>query len=285
MRKPKCSPKRFLILALLAFAVAVAMLSAPSTSSAPVQVQAQDLTLAWLNAQATIRQGEIIATAQEQRRQVLAATAQRQQELNALHDTQTRTALEITQSAATALYWGGQTQTPIAQTAIAGQATATWQVQATATGYADATGTTQATQTQVAGTAQATQTRIAATRTATAELAQARQTATMAAILQKGEQDRIAAENRQRLMSQARQAVYILSGFILLAMGAALVVLVWRMILRPKPVQVVEIVKEPEERPLTPKEIAEIEVPPPIVVNDETLAQQIFENLRASGAL
>ncbi len=274
MRKHKFSPKRFSILVFLAFVVAVAMLSVPSTSSAPVQVQAQDLTLSWLNAQATIRQGEILATAQEQRRQALAATAQRQQELNALHDAQTRTALEMTQSAATALYWGGQTQTPIAQTAIAGQATATWQVQATATGYADATGTTQATQTQ-----------IAATRTATAELAQVRQTATMAAILQKGEQDRLAAENRQRLISQARQAVYVLGGFILPAMGAALVVLVWRMIFCPKPVQVVEIVKEPEERALTPEEIAEIEVPPPIVINDETLARQIFENLRASGAL
>jgi len=272
MGKHKFSPKRCLLLVPLAVWMMISMLLVPPAATMPAR--AQDPTLLYLEGEKLKRQAELEVQRQAAVHAQQTTQAQVRATNAAIAATGTRTILDITVAAATALYWSGQTQTPMAQTRVADQATATAQTVATATGFANATGTAQATQTQ-----------IAATRTATAEMAQARQTATMAAILQKGEQDRLAAENRQRLMSQVRQAIYLLGAFILLAMGAAVVVLVWRMVFRPKPVQVVEVVKEPEERPLTPEEIAEIQVPSPIVVNDENLARQIWQNLRASGAL
>jgi hypothetical protein len=276
------NPKLYLPLSLLACLILTGMLLMPST---PIRgVQAQDMTLSWLNAQATVRQGEIIATAQENRRQAIAATAARQAEINQLNDAATRTALEITKSAAIAQYQAGQTATPRAQMTLEAQASATRQLEAMATAAALATGTAHATQTQ-----------IAATRTATAEIAHAVETATMAEIIQEGERKRIEAEQRQRLINQVRQSVYVLGGLVLTVLAGGLTYFslrwIWAWVKahlpQARPVQIVEVVKEPEERRYTPEEVRQEVAEMPLgdirVTTDPRFAEIMYEHIRREG--
>lgn len=203
--------------------VIVTMMLCASLSYPAVRtVQAQDLTV-------MVRQAELTATAVAVRatgRAIAAATAaQRQVELDQLHDAQTRTAMEITVSAATAQYEAGQTQTPIAQTAVAGRATATGQAIANATGAAWATGTARATATQIAGTA----------------TAAPRETAEALAV--QATADAQAAFARQTMLNQAKQAVIILGSLLLLALAAAAIVIMLRIVphrATPKPVVIIE---------------------------------------------
>ena len=286
----------YLPLSLLACLILTGMLLMPST---PIRgVQAQDMTLSWINAQATIqqgevirlraqatvRQGEILATAQENRRQAIAATAARQVEINRLNDAATRTALEIIQSAATAQYQAGQTATPRAQMTLEAQASATRQIEAMATAAVLATGTAHATLTQ-----------IAATRTATAEIARAVETATMAEIIQEGERKRIEAEQRQLTINQVRQIVYVLGGLVLTVLAGGLTYFslrwIWAWVKarlpQARPVQIVEIVKEPEERHLTPEEVRQEVADMPLgdirVTTDPRIAAYMYELIRRNG--
>jgi len=250
----------------------------------PVRVQAQDPTLLYLDALKKQRESELAAEAARQRNAQATARAQATATQQSINATGTAVILNITVAAATQQYWDGKTQTPIALTAVAGQATATWGAQATGTANAQATGTAHATLTQ-----------IAATRTATAEIARAVETATMASIIQEGERKRIEAEARQLTINQVRQIVYVLGGLVLTVLAGGLTYFslrwIWAWVKarlpQARPVQIVEIVKEPEERRLTPEEVRQEVADMPLgdirVTTDPRIAAYMYELIRRNG--
>ena len=246
---------------LLFLAAALVLAAMICVSPYPSQAQGQDPTI-------LARQGELALTAQAQAATqaalaaaARAATVQRQQEINALRDAQTRTSMQITASAATAQYWDGQTVTPIAMTAQANQATSTAQTQdaqatatmraiATSTGFANATGTAHATETQVAGTALARQ--VQATSTAYATQTQIAGTATATTVYATAVAQATADANAQRqiTLNQLRQAVYIGGALALVFFTPVLGYLIWKKwaacLPAPQPAKPVVIVEEPE---------------------------------------
>jgi hypothetical protein len=273
---------RIALLAIALFGVLSAMLMAAVLP--PVRVQAQDPTLLYLDALKKQRESELAAEAARQRNAQATARAQATATQQSINATGTAVILNITVAAATQQYWDGKTQTPIALTAVAGQATATWGAQATGTANAQATGTAHATLTQ-----------IAATRTATAEIARAVETATMAEIIQEGERKRIEAEARQLTINQVRQIVYVLGGLVLTVLAGGLTYFslrwIWAWVKarlpQAKSVQIVEIVKEPEERPLTPEEVRQEVADMPLgdinYTTDPRIAAYMYELIRQKG--
>jgi hypothetical protein len=271
---------RIALLAIALFGVLAAMLM----TAVPPRVQAQDPTLLYLDALKKQRESELAAEAARQRDKQATARAQATATQQSINATGTAVILNITVAAATQQYGVGKTQTPIALTAVAGQATATWGAQATGTANAQATGTAHAALTQ-----------IAATRTATAEIARAVETATMAEIIQEGERKRIEAEQRQRLINQVRQSVYVLGGLVLIVLAGGLTYFslrwIWAWVKahlpQAKPVQVVEVVKELEERRLTPEEVQQDVDAMPLddirVTTDVNVTEIMYEHLRREG--
>jgi len=284
------STVRYLLL-LLAACVLCAMLSlAPSQST--VQAQSQDPTLSSieadrlrLEADRQRRLSELAAIRAAQEAAARQATAVRQMTVQAQNDQATATAQAMAATTtndarmfgltATAAAWEAQ-HTATAR-AEATQIAATVMA-ATATRSAEATGTAMVQATQ---DAQGTATREAAVSTADA-MAFAEQ------VRRQEEQYRLEAEQRQRLINQGRQAVYVIGGLVLVVLAGGLLYfslrLIWAWVARP--VQIVEFVP-PDERPLTAAEVREEveQVRPPIWVTVDTVegAQQMYDYLRREG--
>jgi hypothetical protein len=274
---------RIALLAIALFGVLSAMLM--TAVPPPVRVQAQDPTLLYLDGLKKQRESELAAEAARQREKQATARAQATATQQSINATGTAVILDITVAAATQQYWDGKTtQTPLALTAVAGQATATWKAQATGTANAQATGTANATATQIAGTA-----------TATAAIATADAEAFAERIRRKAEEDRLTAEARQRTINQVRQIVYVLGGLVLTVLAGGLTCFslrwIWAWVKahlpQARPVQVVEVVKEPEERHLTPEEVQQDVDEMPLdnirVTTDVNVTEIMYEHLRREG--
>jgi hypothetical protein len=202
------------------------------------------------------------------------------------------------------------TDVAIEKTAVAGvtgtaRATQT-QIAETATAIG-VTGTARATQTQLAGTATATAMTATAraTQTQIAETATARAESTAEALSVKAESERIEAEARQRMLSQARQGLFILGGAVLIVAGIGALVLMWRFALEPRlqfgatqvattkiPAVMVDergrVVDEGKPEPLSAQDIARIvqEVPEHGAVTlDPAAAEAAWNKLKENGDL
>ena len=253
------------VLLIALFAILSAALTLPNATALPAQ--AQDPTLSYLESEKLRRQGELASTAQAIRAMNSTATAVRLATVQGLHDQATATALASNATATEDARLFSLTATADARaTQIAG---------ATATQVIVSTATAQAIETK---SAWATSASLAATATADA-VAFAEQS-----------------QRRQAQINQAIQAVYVLGGLVLIVLASGLTYLALRWIWawvkahlpQAKPVQVVEVVKQTDERPLTQEEVRETidEMSPDddiIVTIDAGATERMYEHLRREG--